>query len=159
LSELNTVSDFSKYLMKKERFVRSGKLISAAGEEDLVARHITTMDEDGEHGFGLPSDGMLGDAILLGPGLFAEVTSDPRYQAKRYADQSSYVWDQLVEQFTTNLLAGTSLFPEGQKYDLAGFGNALRYMALVPRYMRRVFGSAILDALEKGRGLVVLRAR
>jgi hypothetical protein len=33
LSELNTVSDFSKYLMKKERFVRSGKLISAAGEE------------------------------------------------------------------------------------------------------------------------------
>jgi hypothetical protein len=41
------------------------------------------------------------------------------------------VWDQLVEQFTTNLLAGTSLFPEGQKYDLAGFGNALRYMALV----------------------------
>lgn len=37
LNELDTISDFIDYLEKKEEFITSGKLISAAGEEDLLA--------------------------------------------------------------------------------------------------------------------------
>jgi hypothetical protein len=62
----------------------------------------------------------------------------------------SYVWDRLIEAFTTHMLAGTTIVPDGQTFELAEYEQGVRYMAAVPRYMRRVLGDAFLGALENG---------
>lgn len=40
LKTLDTITDFVDYLERKERFITSGNLISAAGEEDLLAHYL-----------------------------------------------------------------------------------------------------------------------
>ncbi|MGI0135263.1 MAG: hypothetical protein ACREBW_09940 [Candidatus Micrarchaeaceae archaeon] len=47
LGELDTVTDITTYLSKKENLIRQGHLISAAGEEELVAYYMTHMNPVG----------------------------------------------------------------------------------------------------------------
>src|SRR5205823_1236139 len=56
LTTLNTVSDFVAYLARKERFIQSGRLITAAGEEDLLAFYLRQVGPDGTHAFVVPPD-------------------------------------------------------------------------------------------------------
>jgi len=51
MRELDTVSDFTAYLQKKEAFIRSGRLNTAAGEEDLMAYYAIRADASGDHDF------------------------------------------------------------------------------------------------------------
>ena len=81
-----------------------------------------------------------------------EFTHSAQYIAKKKADKNSYVWDRLIEAFTTHMLAGTTIVPAGHTFELADHEKGVRHMAVVPRYMRRVFGDAILEAIEKGAG-------
>ena len=152
MQELDTISDLTGYLSRKERFIRSGKLMCAAGEEDLVAYYMTHMSPEGVHDFTAPDGSHIKDNnfISLNSGFHEEMLANPQYKAKKQADEPSYVWDRLIEAFTNNMLAGTSLVPDGQKADLASMEEGIRHMALVPRYMRRLLGEAILGALEKG---------
>lgn len=49
LHELDTITDLTAYLSKKERLIRSGRLIVAGGEKDLVAYYMThTIVPDGQ---------------------------------------------------------------------------------------------------------------
>ncbi len=47
LNTLDTVTDFVNYLAKKEKFITSGKLAVACGEEDLLAFYLKKIDTDG----------------------------------------------------------------------------------------------------------------
>jgi hypothetical protein len=47
------------------------------------------------------------------------------------------------------MLAGTTIVPDGTPFVVSDLEQGIRHMALVPRYKRRLFGAAILDALEK----------
>ncbi|KIN77851.1 SEC-C motif domain protein [Sulfitobacter mediterraneus KCTC 32188] len=58
MNELDTVRDFTDYLGKKEEFVRSGQLLSAQGEENLLAYYAIRINEDGDHDF------VVDDALL-----------------------------------------------------------------------------------------------
>jgi hypothetical protein len=49
------------------------------------------------------------------------------------------------------MLAGTTLVPDGEKFELAYHEQGVRYMALTSRYHRRSFGKGIREAMEKGR--------
>ena len=51
MRELDTITDLTDYLTAKERFVRSGKLIAAEGEENLVAYYSIRVNSDGFHDF------------------------------------------------------------------------------------------------------------
>jgi hypothetical protein len=153
LGELNTIIDLTAYLTKKEALIRSGRLISAGGEEDLVAYYMTHMNPEGEHDFTRPDGSPLGadDHITFDPGIHADMLQNVQYLAKKEADDISYLWDRLIEAFTNHMLAGTTLVPDGQSFDLSELEQGIRHMALVPRYLRRVMGEGIRDALEKGR--------
>lgn len=138
-------------MTKRELLVRSGRLASAAGEEELVAYYMTHMNASHEHDF-TKSDGSSfgeGERISFSPEFYNHLRTHPQYLAKKEADEVSYVWDRLVEQFTTNMLAGTTIIPEGKPYVISDLEQGVRHMALVPRYKRRLFGAAILDALGK----------
>jgi hypothetical protein len=43
MTELDTIRDFVAYLQKKERFISSGRLACAAGEEELLAEYLKRM--------------------------------------------------------------------------------------------------------------------
>ena len=153
LGELDTITDFTAYLAKKERFIRSEQLISAGGEEDLVAYYMTHMNPQREHDFTRPDGSPLGadEHVTFEPGLYEDMLQNPQYRAKKQEDADSYVWDRLIQQFTDHMLAGTTVVPDGEPFDIGEMEQAIRHMALVPRYLRRIKGKAILDALEQGR--------
>jgi hypothetical protein len=77
--------------------------------------------------------------------------SNAQYQAKKKADKVSYLWDRLIEQFTRHMLDGTSLVPKGFVFDLSKSEEAVRQMALVPRFLRRNYSQAVWDAMQRGR--------
>jgi hypothetical protein len=151
LGELNTITDLTDYLSKKERLIRSGRLVSAAGEEELVAYYMTHMNSSGEHDFTKPDGESFGesDYVSFDVGFYDHLLKNKQYQAKKAADDVSYVWDRLIEAFTNNMLAGTTIVPDGAPFVLSELEQGIRHMALVPRYKRRLYGAGILDALEK----------
>ena len=151
LGELDTITDLTDYLSKKERLIRSGQLVSAAGEEELVAYYMTHMNSSGEHDFTKPDGKSFGecDYVSFDVGFYDHLLKNKQYQAKKAADDVSYAWDRLIEAFTNNMLAGTTIVPDGAPFVLSEIEQGIRHMALVPRYKRRLFGAGILDALEK----------
>jgi hypothetical protein len=151
LHELDTITDLTAYLTKKERLIRSGQLIVACGEEDLLAYYMTHMSSEGVHDFTKLDGSNLGptDVIGLQAGFHAHMMRHPQYLAKKQADENSYVWDSLIEAFTTHMLDGTTIVPDGQPFVLSNLEEGVRHMAIVPRDLRRMLGDAILDALRK----------
>jgi hypothetical protein len=75
---------------------------------------------------------------------------NPQYLAKKQADEDSYVWDGLIEAFTSHMLDGTTIVPDGQPFVLFELEEGVRHMAVVPRHLWRMLGDGILDALRKG---------
>ena len=151
LSELDTVIDLAQYLDKKAAMFRSGRFVLADGEEDLVAYYMTHLNSDEEHDFSRP-DGkpwVGDDKFLIKPGTYGSMRTNPQYVAKKEADKKSYVWDRLINVFTTPMLEGTTVELSEGSAELKDLEVGVRQMALVPRYMRRHMGEGILEMPEK----------
>jgi hypothetical protein len=148
MRERDTVTDFVSYLGRRERFVRSGRLALATGEEDLLAYYLQHGGEDG-HDFVPPDDKgwAEGDVVGIFGGEYDRLMCHPSYLAKKKADEASYVWDRLVNEFTSNILAGTSVVVAGEEPNAARAEVALRSMALETRVDRRLLGQCVADAL------------
>lgn len=153
MRELNTITDFTAYLLKKEEFIRAGRLTKVEGEENLIAYYATRINSDGDHDFAYPGGGgwPLGAAITIDSNLYSTLQNDTKYIAKKQEERNSYAWDGLIKLFTKPLLEGTSLVPDGQAFDFQRSEVGIRQMALVPRFQRRSYGNAVLDAYEVGR--------
>lgn len=151
LGELDTITDLTDYLSKKEALVRSGQLAGAEGEEDLVAYFMTHMVSKYEHGFSRPDGSPMKttDTIVIEQ-AYSDLRTNAQYIAKKEEDRISYLWDGLIEAFTKHMLAGTTLTPDGRPFDLGEHEQGVRYMALAPRFHRRNYGTGIAGALEKG---------
>ena len=153
MRELDTVRDFADYLDKKATFARSGRLSQANGEENLLAHYAASINEEGRHDF--VSDGYRTcnghNPIKIDGSRYVNLVSDPRYIAKKHADEISYLWDRLIEEFTNHMLAGTSITLGGYEFDLRKNELGVRYMALERRFHRRSLGEAVMGALERGR--------
>lgn len=147
MSELDTVRDFTDYLEKKEKFVRSGKLLLAHGEENLLAYYAVRINEDGDHDFVVDE---AAAPITISRENYENWVSDPQYVAKKEADRISYVWDNFITLFTDHMLNGTSITIDDHKFELSKNELGVRYMALEMRFRRRSHGEAIIGALERG---------
>lgn len=145
MNELDTVTDFVDYLDKKANLVRSGRLIQANGEENLLAYYAIRINENGEHDF-VPNNRPL----KIDNTHYSRFVNDPRYIAKKKADQISYLWDTLIESFTNHMLGGTSVTLGKYKFHLRKNELGVRFMALESRLSRRGHGEAVKGALEIG---------
>ena len=153
MKELDTVTDFAEYLERKANFVRSGRLSQAAGEENLLAYYAVRVNNNGEHDF-LPDSDPAAQPVAgigIGASRYPRLVRDPRYIAKKKADEISYVWDSLIETFTTHMLGGTSVTLDGYEFDLKKSELGVRYMALERRFFRRSHGEAVHGAMETGK--------
>jgi hypothetical protein len=143
MKTLDTISDFVGYLSAKEKFISSGKLGAAAGEEELLAYYLQHTNEAKEHAFSVPSD-ITG--IVIDEGLWEAFKNHPQRLAQLEANRISYLWDGLIEQFCKHLIGGTSLrtYPATVKDQEKIF----RFLARESRTRRRMLAIAIVDLIK-----------
>ncbi len=144
LRNLDTVSDFVAYLSRKERFIQSGRLLSAAGEEDLLAHYLKTLGPDGMNDFVVPGGH---DVMVFPEGLWHEFSERPERRAQLDADKISYAWDALIQKFNGNLLAGTLVGTTHPGFEHPE--RMLRFMARETRTRRRMLARSLIELLEK----------
>ena len=147
LSELDTVADFVAYLTRKEAFLCSDKVVSATGEEDLLAYYLTHTSPDGEHDFAVPPD----VDVVRFDHLFQEMRDDDRYIAKKSADEISYLIDVLIEHVSSSA-AGHTLI-HGNELPVGDYEKVLRMLAAESRLSRRHLARALVDLLSSANAL------
>jgi len=164
LEELDTITDLVEYLEKKEKFIRSGRLLSAPGEEDLLGYYAIRVNAEQKHDFTAPQGSVWqsNEHIALPEGLWEQTQTNPQYVAKKQADQVSYLWDSLISTFTMHMIAGTSLrhaedfrlLPADDSFDVKRSERGVRHMALESRFRRRMLAAQIADAIEQASPLL-----
>ena len=122
LITLDTISDFVKYLEKKEKFFSNSIAIHSTGEEELLARYLKNTNKNGEHDFVFNFDGKIEDynAVFLDDeGTWVEFSENPQRKAQNEANKVSYTWDALIETFSKHIFNGTSLNIHNRTFTLA----------------------------------------
>lgn len=151
LTEVDTITDFVRYLREKERLFRSGIAVAAHGEEDLLAFYLQTTDDNHEHTFfgeHLLVDGEPLDLFALDGEWWSAMSANPQYVAKKKADEISYSWDDLIRRFTQHKIRGTSTEIGAAETDPLNERGVL-YMALEPRLARRGHAQSLSEAIAK----------
>ncbi len=125
LNELDTITDFRRYLRDREQLSATGtSLIVIGGEEEILAYYLKNnrcFDKFKNR-----------DAVLLEEGIWKGLKKHPKYQAKKKADQVSYLWDGIIDR--------------AHEGDSAQYELIARELARHDRLNRRMLGKAFLGA-------------
>lgn len=142
LRQLDTISDFTRYLGEKEALIRSGRLSLAAGEEELLALYLETMNERAEHSF----PGEDATNLIVDEGLWTKFSNSETHKESLKQNQVSYAWDHLIQDTIGKHVLEQSLeFSTGQlETDLI----PIRTMAAETRFARRILARTLRDACE-----------
>jgi len=143
LENLDTVSDFVGYLRKKEAFVLSGQLGSAAGEEALLGLYVAKVNANDEHDFVLPDS--VAVPVALDERRWHHFLTSSERRRKIEADRVSYYWDALIETFAGHYLAGTSHHLSEDDSEHYEFERVLRFFARESRLRRRLLAQTVFD--------------
>lgn len=147
LNELDTVPDLIAYLQCKEEFLsQPGVYVSAAGEEQLLARYMCTL-KDGRHT--LPAAPPGSDAIALVEGDWEFYSTSPQRTAKKAADAGSYMWDDLIEYQSKFIRAGTATTLPDLTEAETDHEKVVRALADETRFSRRQLAAHLRHALTK----------
>ena len=139
MRELDTIDDFVSYLSAKERFCRSGQLIVADSEADLLAYYLTHIDPaTGRHDFVLEPH-----TYIAVEEYWSGLSRRPEYKAKKREDEISFLWDRIIESTAHGVLSGTLVFPPAP--ELRHVEEQLRFLAREPRVARRSLSRAIFE--------------
>lgn len=132
LGELDTVPDLVGYLKKKEEFLQQpGVIVSVPGEEELLARYMSTMREE-EHTFPKTPKGV--NFVALPEGDWEVYVTSPQRAAKETADEISYMWDALIEHQSGFIRSGKAVtVPWQPAQDGVNHERIVRALAAQPR--------------------------
>lgn len=142
MNELDSITDFIKYLYDKEAMYRSGTqtIFNGGGEEDVLALYL-------HQNRVFPTDQEPGrsDTIILGDDLWEIFSRKPEYLRKKKADKDSYIWDSLLEVYcrdvlNENLEIGSSV---------TELEKVARTMARENRFNRRMLGSSLKEFMRR----------
>lgn len=143
----DTISDFVSYLSARERLLRGSTIISATGEEQLLAIYLRNLNDQRQHDFVFPfEDGQRPDAIFVDETHWDAFQKEPARVAQLRADRISYAWDKLIEKFSFYALRDEQYFVTAG--GLTDAERGLRFMAREPRWKRRYLARALLEMLE-----------
>lgn len=135
LKELDTISDFTNYLLSKEKLYRSGvKTILQGAEEDILALYL-------HNGCKFP-EGY--NSLIIDNNLWKEFVKKDGYRAKKRADKDSYRWDRLLEIFCSDAMHDNLEFGPS----LSDVEQSVRTMALENRFSRRILGKAFIEFMK-----------
>lgn len=145
LQTLDTVTDFTNYLLKKEKFLSSQVRVHVPGEEELLAFYLQNLNENGDHDFVLPKEDING--LVLEEGFWEEFLKSPQREAQQEANRISYAWDKLIETFNKHILDDTQYlaFPKG----INNQEVTVKFLAKENRTRRRMLSNALHDLLAR----------
>lgn len=125
LNELDTIGDFTRYLKDREKLAGTGtNLIVDGGEEEVLAYYlIKNRSFDDFHNR---------DSIIIENGAWKDFTSRSEYQAKKQADEVSYLWDSIIDRAHEG---------DSPQYEIIA-----RELAKHDRLDRRMLGKAFMEA-------------
>ncbi len=144
LETLDTITDFTAYLTKEERFLTGRRVVFAAGEEELLAVYLRGLNEAGEHDFIIEENL---DGVAFEEGFWDAFVVSPERSAQIDADKISYFWDELIEKFSFHAMTGTQYLTSGQP--LRDQEIMFRFLAREPRTRRRMLSKRFRDAIQK----------
>lgn len=156
LGEFDTAVDFITYLRAREAFLANpSHLISAAGEEQLVASYLLNMKGD-EHWF-TPAfeDGKEPNLLSFGESLYPGLRDRPEYKAKKAADEPSYYWDAMIEQFIR--LGDPEILDPPIAQDKVLTEEGLRIIASESRFRRRLLTETLRETILKAKAKPTLK--
>jgi hypothetical protein len=145
LQTLDTITDFTKYLTKKERLLSSKIKVHVPGEEELLAFYLKKLDENEEHDFILPKENI--DAFMLEEGFWEDFVNSTQRKSQLEANQISYSWDALIETFNKHILDDTQYYayPGGATNQ----EKTVKFLARENRTRRRMLIKAFYELLAK----------
>jgi len=132
LKELDTISDFSKYLIAKQKFSENNTILFSS-ETDFLAFYLQT---------GLLLDVNRG-AVLVGNKLWDEYIDSDNYKQWRTDIEVSYVWDIMIQSFYHNNVK--SDMPIQKRNELE---TAVRLINLEPRINRLELAIILENAIK-----------
>ena len=144
MNTLDTITDFTAYLTKKEQFLTGDKVVWAAGEEELLAIYLTKLNQAGEHDFVIKGNY---DRLSFYEGIWDKFIGSPERRAQVERNQISYFWDKLIETFAFHAMTGTQYFSSGQPFKEQE--PVFRLMAREPRTRRRMLAVSIHEVLKR----------
>lgn len=145
LRTVDTIFDFTSYLKKKEAFLRCGKPILAASEQDLLAFYLKDINDEGVHDFIVPSNAQ---GICITEGQWDNFQQRPERIEQIEVNKISYAWDALIEAFNEHILADTQYYTTQRGVEYSE--KIMRYLAREHRTRRRTLAKAYLEVIEKG---------
>jgi len=150
MEQLDTIADFTEYLIKRAEYLRSGLLLMAHGEEELLGRYLTNGMITGKPNFEARKRRKKDRNALMTTiqGEWAAYLWSEGYLAKSLANDQAKIWDRIINLFSGNVIAGTSVAVLDQLPSAGKSEEALRYMALENRFNRRILGEAVFGALQ-----------
>lgn len=143
LSELDTITDFARYLDARSAFIREQAHNSAANEWCLLTRYLLSFTEDGQP---LPLDAANPGFTRLGNGEWQAESTKAALRAWKEANRDSYLWDFLVDRQAEMV--------ERQSFEFSTYSSVqdaervVRHMALEPRLRRRLLGRRWMEACQ-----------
>lgn len=155
MKELDTVADFTDYLIRKAKlFQQSGCQFIVLGEEDLLTAYLTTLGKDGASRF---PDFDAGSTVVITEGSWKKFSKSRPYKARASAASLSYLWDDLIEYQASHMIHGSTeqIFVGREENRADGSERVLRAMASENRLSRRFLG----QTLREGRSISSQRKR
>ena len=133
ISELDTITDFTRYLTAKEKFLSSNHMLLPE-ETDFFALYIRTGLE-----FDYPVDSVAGSG-----GLWESYINSKDYSDWRKRIIPSFIWDYMITQLHTYQIKD-----ETNDQQIQDLENAIRIINQEDRINRTELGLALDDAIKK----------
>jgi hypothetical protein len=151
MKELDTVADFTTYLVGRSKFLRSGQVGLVAGEEHLLAAYMMNGFKNGRPSF--LSEKLRKKArrklIMIPEGEYETYVSSGLYTEIDELKKQSMLWDNFIELVTEDVLRGTSISILDHEPTFQLSEQALRVMASERRMDRVWLAQALLGAMER----------
>lgn len=144
-SELNTISDFITYLKAKEYLIKTKKIISYAGEEDLLGFYLEDYNFKKATWSFFEHRRNSDEVIILAKGFWESYcNSETKKNLERLKD-ISYFWDSLIENFNFHILKGVTYHGEA---NIVSHEKTIRILAAENRFARGLLSKSYLDKYE-----------
>ncbi|ENO8976159.1 SEC-C domain-containing protein [Vibrio parahaemolyticus] len=149
MSHLDTITDFIHYLETKANAIRTGMLMMATGEEEILSVYLQNRVFGSLVGKILHPTGNIerDGGMSLVEGLWDEYISDELYIFSQSLYKQYDIFDRLIERFSEHILAARVGL--GQDLPFSTHERAVRHLAQEPRVARAVLSQGFMDKFDE----------
>jgi SEC-C motif len=145
MNELDTIYDFTSYLSEKVRLIRSGYLILAHGEEDLLAFFLSHKINGISCSITIPNP--MNESIVIAENFWTEFLNSVGYQVHKSYKLGSNLFDFWLNLFSQHILSATVGY--GLDLPFSTHENAIKFLAAENRISRAMIGKAFEEKFNE----------